>query len=129
MATIIVPAHNEATVIRRCLDSLVNQPSVDKIIVACNGCSDNTADIWMHLPYIKVKTRARLGSMKLKARKLGYDKPAPNYKSAFKGVLLSKYWLSALIYLALVNVFRRRADQQFKDLDNYQWEVDHSSRQ
>lgn len=274
MATIIVPAHNEATVIRRCLDSLVNQTSVDKIIVACNGCSDNTADIvrkeyptvlcldldipskvnalneaekhieswptfyidadvslsegaveqvvhgmeeqglllaapepdidlsnspwivrqfyhtWLRLPYIKdgvvatcsfviseegrkrfdhfpdviaddgyvrshfyanelgnvpgskvfvsaprtlkslikIKTRARLGNMELKARKLGYDKPVPNYKSAFKGVLLSKYWLSALIYLALVSVFRRRADQQFKDLDNYQWEVDHSSR-
>lgn len=45
MATVIVPAHNEATVIRRCLDSLVGQAELDTLIVACNGCTDNTADI------------------------------------------------------------------------------------
>lgn len=45
MATVIVPAHNEATVIRRCLDSLVGQAGLDTLIVACNGCSDNTAAI------------------------------------------------------------------------------------
>ncbi|MBK8453333.1 MAG: glycosyltransferase [Thiofilum sp.] len=45
MATLIVPAHNEATVIERCLDTLVNQAGVERIIVACNGCTDNTADI------------------------------------------------------------------------------------
>jgi len=42
MASIIVPAHNEAAVIQRCLDSLVTQEGVDQLIVACNGCSDNT---------------------------------------------------------------------------------------
>ena len=42
MASIIVPAHNEAAVIQRCLDSLVTQAGVDQLIVACNGCSDNT---------------------------------------------------------------------------------------
>jgi glycosyltransferase involved in cell wall biosynthesis len=45
MASVIVPAHNEASVIRRCLDSLVEQAGVDTLIVACNGCTDNTADI------------------------------------------------------------------------------------
>lgn len=45
MASVIVPAHNEATVIRRCLDSLINQPELDTLIVACNGCSDDTAEI------------------------------------------------------------------------------------
>lgn len=45
MATIIVPAHNEATVIKPCLDSLVQQAGVDQIIVACNGCTDQTAEI------------------------------------------------------------------------------------
>lgn len=45
MASIIVPAHNEAAVIRRCLDSLITQKGVDRLIVACNGCSDNTVDI------------------------------------------------------------------------------------
>lgn len=45
MATIIIPAHNEAAVIRHCLDSIVHQTNVDKIIVACNGCTDNTVEI------------------------------------------------------------------------------------
>lgn len=51
MATIIVPAHNEASVIQRCLDSIVSQVNLDAeqtanvIIVACNGCTDNTVDI------------------------------------------------------------------------------------
>ena len=45
MPSIIVPAHNEATVIRACLDSLLQQAGVDRIIVACNGCTDNTATI------------------------------------------------------------------------------------
>ena len=45
MPSIIVPAHNEATVIRACLDSLLKQMGVDRIIVACNGCTDTTAAI------------------------------------------------------------------------------------
>jgi glycosyltransferase involved in cell wall biosynthesis len=45
MPTVIVPAHNEATVIRACLDSLLKQKGVDRIIVACNGCTDDTAAI------------------------------------------------------------------------------------
>jgi glycosyltransferase involved in cell wall biosynthesis len=45
MASVIVPAHNEASVIRRCLDSLKGQAGLDTLIVACNGCTDNTADI------------------------------------------------------------------------------------
>ncbi|WGZ92633.1 MAG: glycosyltransferase [Candidatus Thiothrix putei] len=45
MASVIVPAHNEASVIRRCLDSLKDQPDIETLIVACNGCTDNTADI------------------------------------------------------------------------------------
>lgn len=45
MPSVIVPAHNEATVIRACLDSLLKQAGVDRIIVACNGCTDTTAAI------------------------------------------------------------------------------------
>lgn len=45
MASVIVPAHNEASVIRRCLDSLSGQAGLDTLIVACNGCTDNTAEI------------------------------------------------------------------------------------
>ncbi|CAA6819707.1 MAG: Glycosyl transferase family 2 [uncultured Thiotrichaceae bacterium] len=45
MASIIVPAHNEASGIAGCLESLIQQPGVDKIIVACNGCTDTTVMI------------------------------------------------------------------------------------
>lgn len=45
MATVIVPAHNEASLISDCLDSIVRQKGVDAVIVACNGCSDSTAEI------------------------------------------------------------------------------------
>lgn len=45
MPSVIVPAHNEATVIRACLNSLLKQEGVDQIIVACNGCTDTTASI------------------------------------------------------------------------------------
>jgi glycosyltransferase involved in cell wall biosynthesis len=46
-ATLIIPAHNEANVIGRLLDQLPT--SVDgrplQIIVACNGCTDRTAEV------------------------------------------------------------------------------------
>ncbi|HIP81628.1 MAG TPA: glycosyltransferase [Leucothrix mucor] len=45
MATVIVPAHNEASVIEDCLNSIINQKGVDDIIVPCNGCTDNTVEI------------------------------------------------------------------------------------
>ena len=45
MATVIVPAHNEASVIKDCLDSIVTQQGIDYIIVPCNGCTDDTVDI------------------------------------------------------------------------------------
>ena len=45
MATVIVPAHNEASVIIDCLNSITNQTGVDHIIVPCNGCTDNTVEL------------------------------------------------------------------------------------
>lgn len=45
MATVIIPAHNEASVIAQCLDSIVGQESAENIIVACNACTDKTAEI------------------------------------------------------------------------------------
>lgn len=274
MATAIVPAHNEATVIRRCLDSLISQEGLDSIIVACNGCTDDTVkivseeypdvlcldittpskvgalneaekhivswpvfyvdadvsfssmavrrvvegmkdrglllaspepdidvsksswlvrrfyDAWLRLPYIKegvvatctfvisqegrkrftefpdviaddgyvrshfyahelgnipgatvhvtapktvaslikIKSRARLGNVELKARKMGYDKPSPEYSSVLSGLLFSPAFLSVLIYIGFVFIFRIRAERQFRNLEDYQWEVDHSSR-
>ena len=45
MATVIVPAHNESSVIEDCLNSIINQNGVDHIIVPCNGCTDDTVEI------------------------------------------------------------------------------------
>lgn len=45
MATVIVPAHNESSVIENCLDSIINQKGIDHIIVPCNGCTDDTVEI------------------------------------------------------------------------------------
>lgn len=46
MASIIIPAHNEAAVIDRTLQRLVDglDPS-NEVVVVCNGCTDATADL------------------------------------------------------------------------------------
>ena len=47
--TIGIPAHNEAKNISRLLDSILSQEQVDyvleKVVVVCDGCTDNTARI------------------------------------------------------------------------------------
>lgn len=47
LGSVIVPAHNEATVIRRCLDALFDGVSQDEleVVVVCNGCRDTTAQL------------------------------------------------------------------------------------
>jgi glycosyltransferase involved in cell wall biosynthesis len=47
MISIVVPAHNEASVIARTLGPWVNNPDSDEIsvVVVCNGCTDETAAI------------------------------------------------------------------------------------
>lgn len=275
MPSVIVPAHNEATVIRACLDSLLKQTGVDRIIVACNGCTDTTVTIvqqeypqvvcldiatpskvnalneaekhvlswpvfyidadtklsdgaiekitevmaqgklllaapepvidtsrsswlvkqyykvWLSLPYIregvvatcsfvisaqgrnrflnfpnvinddgfvrcqfsaeergnvsgtqvfitapkniksliKIKTRARLGNMQLATAKLCTQTQAKPYSQIMRSKLFSKDFFSVSIYLAIATLIRLRAQQQLKDLSNYRWETDHTSRQ
>lgn len=54
--TVIVPAYNEAAVIERTLAPL-SQAAVDgyiELIVVCNGCTDNTADIAHSVPGVHV---------------------------------------------------------------------------
>ena len=45
MISVIIPAHNEASVILRCLKAitLAVRPGEIELIVVCNGCTDNTA--------------------------------------------------------------------------------------
>ncbi|MFE9450066.1 glycosyltransferase [Streptomyces sp. NPDC006739] len=48
MTSIVIPAHNEARVIGRLLDSLLAGPLAEDdtdIVVVCNGCTDDTARI------------------------------------------------------------------------------------
>jgi GT2 family glycosyltransferase len=54
--TIIVPAYNEAAVIRRTLMPL-SRAAVEgfiELIVVCNGCSDNTAELARGVPGVRV---------------------------------------------------------------------------
>ena len=45
--TVVIPAHNEAQVIRRLLEQLINDadPGEMDIIVVANGCTDDTAEV------------------------------------------------------------------------------------
>ena len=46
LVSVIIPAHNEAPVIERCLSILMEEASDDEfeVWVMCNGCTDETAD-------------------------------------------------------------------------------------
>jgi glycosyltransferase involved in cell wall biosynthesis len=47
VTSIVIAAHNEAPVIGRCLDAVLDDPSAGpvEIVVAANGCSDDTAAV------------------------------------------------------------------------------------
>lgn len=47
LGSVVIPTHNEAAVIRRCLDALLTGfcPGELDVVIACNGCSDDTADL------------------------------------------------------------------------------------
>lgn len=47
LGSVVIPAHNEAVVIGRCLDALLDgfRPGELEVVVACNGCTDETADV------------------------------------------------------------------------------------
>lgn len=54
--SVIIPAHNEATVIARTLSSLALLAALDEVevVVACNGCTDGTEEILSRFPDVKV---------------------------------------------------------------------------
>ena len=44
--SILVPAHNEAGVLRECLDAVLRQTlPVDEIVVVADTCTDNTVEV------------------------------------------------------------------------------------
>jgi cellulose synthase/poly-beta-1,6-N-acetylglucosamine synthase-like glycosyltransferase len=47
IGSVLIPAHNEAAVIARCLNSLFAgiEPGELEVAVVCNGCRDNTAEV------------------------------------------------------------------------------------
>ena len=47
MISVVIPAHNESLVIARILKAIVTEavPGELDVIVVCNGCNDNTAEI------------------------------------------------------------------------------------
>jgi glycosyltransferase involved in cell wall biosynthesis len=46
LCSVIIPAHNEATTIVRCLEALLGDArSSFDVVVACNGCTDNTVEV------------------------------------------------------------------------------------
>ena len=82
MATVIIPAHNEASVIQDCLDSIVNQPGIDHIIVPCNGCTDNTVEIvesnYPQVVCLDIKKPSKTNALNIaeeKAKELGVSYP------------------------------------------------------
>lgn len=46
MISVVIPAHNEENVIGRCLSALLDaaEPNELEVVVACNGCTDRTAE-------------------------------------------------------------------------------------
>ncbi len=82
MATVIVPAHNEASVIEDCLNSIIDQAGVDHIIVPCNGCTDNTVDIvktkFLNIVCLNIEKPSKTNALNIaeeKARELGISYP------------------------------------------------------
>ncbi|SMF56979.1 Glycosyltransferases involved in cell wall biogenesis [Alteromonadaceae bacterium Bs31] len=54
MTSVVIPAHNEETVIARCLQALEPGSSEMEIVVVCNGCKDRTAEIARTFAGVKV---------------------------------------------------------------------------
>lgn len=53
--TVVIPCFNEAQTILRCLDAWVMQTRpVDRIVVVCNGTTDDTATLVRTLPHVRL---------------------------------------------------------------------------
>jgi Glycosyl transferase family 2 len=70
IGSVVIPAHNEALVIRRCLDTLLADfaPGELAVVVSCNGCTDDTADIvrssWPAVRVIEVAHASKAAALR-----------------------------------------------------------------
>lgn len=70
IGSVVIPAHNEAAVIRRCLDALLAgfAPGELDVVVSCNGCTDGTADIvrssWPTVRIIEVAQASKVAALR-----------------------------------------------------------------
>ena len=70
IGSVVIPAHNEATTIRRCHDALLAgfAPGELDVAVSCNGCTDGTADIvrssWPAVQVIEVTKASKPAALR-----------------------------------------------------------------
>lgn len=70
IGSVVIPAHNEAKVIRRCLDALLTglAPGELEVVVSCNGCTDNTAEIvrtsWPEVRVIELAQASKVAALR-----------------------------------------------------------------
>jgi glycosyltransferase involved in cell wall biosynthesis len=82
MTTVIIPAHNEASEISRCLDALRpgDRPGALQVVVVCNGCSDATSAVAASFEFVEVVETPR--ASKTEALNLG-DRAARSYPRVY----------------------------------------------
>lgn len=96
MVSIIIPAHNEAKNIEKCLKPFIGSVNLDKleVIVVCNGCKDYTADIVKELSSKFICLETEIPS-KVNALNLG-----DNIASSFPRI-----YLDADVAISLESIF------------------------
>jgi hypothetical protein len=80
MISVIVPAHNEERVLGRLLDVLCPEDATDdiRVLVVCNGCTDDTAGIAGAVPGVEVlqtPVASKSGALRLGDEAAGEDFP------------------------------------------------------
>lgn len=70
--SVVIPVHNEARILARCLRALLTQTALpDEIVVVNNACTDTSASIALAFPRVRVVSEPRPGVTY--ARTAGFD--------------------------------------------------------